>query len=85
MFFLLNNIGTFFEIETTRKYPLRRYILGALTHTTAWDQSSYSRMHFFSSASPCLMYQECIFFTLNTYQVTFVCEILDTRIDKQTD
>ena len=22
----------------TRKYPLRRYILGVLTHTTAWDR-----------------------------------------------
>ena len=22
----------------TRKYPLRRYILGVLTHTTTWDQ-----------------------------------------------
>ena len=22
----------------TRKYPLRGYILGVLTHTTAWDQ-----------------------------------------------
>ena len=23
---------------TTRKYPLRGYILGVLTHTTAWDR-----------------------------------------------
>ena len=23
----------------TRKYPLRGYILGVLTHTTAWDQN----------------------------------------------
>ena len=25
-------------MDITRKYPLRRYILGVLTHTTAWDQ-----------------------------------------------
>ena len=25
-------------IEYTRKYPLRGYILGVLTHTTAWDR-----------------------------------------------
>ena len=26
------------EIVTYRKYPLRGYILGVLTHTTAWDR-----------------------------------------------
>ena len=26
-------------LGVTRKYPLRRYILGVLTHTTAWDQN----------------------------------------------
>ena len=26
-------------LVVTRKYPLRRYILGVLTHTTAWDQN----------------------------------------------
>ena len=26
------------NIKGTRKYPLRRYILGVLMHTTAWDQ-----------------------------------------------
>ena len=26
------------KIEVTRKYPLRGYILGVLTHTTAWDR-----------------------------------------------
>ena len=26
------------KICNTRKYPLRGYILGVLTHTTAWDQ-----------------------------------------------
>ena len=25
------------EILKTRKYPLRGYILGVLTHTAAWD------------------------------------------------
>ena len=25
-------------IALTRKYPLCRYFLGVLTHTTAWDQ-----------------------------------------------
>ena len=29
---------TLHEIENTRKYPLRGYILGVLTHTTAWDR-----------------------------------------------
>ena len=27
------------EIVSTRKYPLRGYILGVLTHTTAWDRN----------------------------------------------
>ena len=27
-----------FKIYNTRKYPLRGYILGALTHTTALDR-----------------------------------------------
>ena len=35
-------LGTQYEISLalflTRKYPLRGYILGVLTHTTAWDQ-----------------------------------------------
>ena len=26
------------KFVNTRKYPLRRYILGVLTHTTAWDR-----------------------------------------------
>ena len=26
------------DIRNTRKYPLRGYFLGVLTHTTAWDQ-----------------------------------------------
>ena len=26
------------KIDKTRKYPLRGYILGVLTHTTAWDR-----------------------------------------------
>ena len=26
------------NFEHTRKYPLRGYILGVLTHTTAWDR-----------------------------------------------
>ena len=26
------------NLEITRKYPLRRYILGVLTHTTALDR-----------------------------------------------
>ena len=30
--------GTTFHIFITRKYPLRVYILGVLTHTTTWDQ-----------------------------------------------
>ena len=25
-------------LNVTRKYPLRGYILGVLTHTTTWDQ-----------------------------------------------
>ena len=25
-------------IDRTRKYPLCKYILGVLTHTTAWDR-----------------------------------------------
>ena len=27
------------EFESNRNYLLRRYILGALMHTTAWDQN----------------------------------------------
>ena len=30
--------GLLSEIENTRKYPLRGYILGVLTHTTALDR-----------------------------------------------
>ena len=26
------------KLYSTRKYPLRGYILGVLTHTTSWDQ-----------------------------------------------
>ena len=26
------------SLDMTRKYPLRGYILGVLTHTTAWDR-----------------------------------------------
>ena len=26
------------EMFATRKYPLRGYFLGVLTHTTAWDR-----------------------------------------------
>ena len=26
------------DFKVTRKYPLRGYILGVLTHTTAWDR-----------------------------------------------
>ena len=26
------------HVYNTRKYPLRGYILGVLTHTTAWEQ-----------------------------------------------
>ena len=29
---------SYISISVTRKYPLREYILGVLTHTTAWDQ-----------------------------------------------
>ena len=33
--------GTWYKkctLAFTRKYPLRGYILGVLTHTTAWDR-----------------------------------------------
>ena len=29
----------FLKIDLTRKYPLRGYILGVLTHKTAWDRN----------------------------------------------
>ena len=29
---------SYISISVTRKYLLREYILGVLTHTTAWDQ-----------------------------------------------
>ena len=32
------DLGEVINFEVTRKYPLRRYILGVLTHTTAWDR-----------------------------------------------
>ena len=38
LFFLYNYNLHFFRIVETRKYPLRGYILGVLTHTTALDQ-----------------------------------------------
>ena len=45
----------------TRKYPLRRYILGVLMHTTAWDQHWEAMKYFYvsfkiwCSALPCLI------------------------------
>ena len=40
----------------TRKYPLRGYFLGVLTHTTAWDRlwggDVFLRLYIRSSASP---------------------------------
>ena len=42
--------------QITRKYPLRGYILGVLTHTTAWDRlwggDVFLRLYIRSSASP---------------------------------
>ena len=35
---LKNLILGIVKLLNIRKYPLRRYILGLLTHTTAWDQ-----------------------------------------------
>ena len=44
------------DLRYTRKYPLRGYILGVLTHTTAWDRlwggDVFLRMYVRSSASP---------------------------------
>ena len=34
----LVKVESFSFIKVTRKYPLRGYILGVLTHTTAWDR-----------------------------------------------
>ena len=31
-------LSCFLKLVHTRKYPLRGYILGVLTHTTAWDR-----------------------------------------------
>ena len=45
-----------FLINVTRKYPLCRYILGVLKHTTAWDQlwrgDVFLKMYIRSSALP---------------------------------
>ena len=35
---LLINYQNYFAFVDTKKYPLRRYILGVLMHTTAWDR-----------------------------------------------
>ena len=44
------------KIIKTRKYPLRGYFLGVLTHTTAWDRlwggDVFSRLYIRSSALP---------------------------------
>ena len=44
------------ELFHTRKYPLRGYFLGVLTHTTAWDRlwggDVFLRLYIRSSASP---------------------------------
>ena len=46
----------FFLFFITRKYPLRGYFLGVLTHTTAWDRlwggDVFLRLYIRSSASP---------------------------------
>ena len=83
--------------------PVLFYILGVLTHTTAWDRH-LGREKNWSSSQTCLlklwpcgfkieyMYfgfplvaavwlgsegnPNCIFFTQDTYQATFICDIL---------
>ena len=55
MTYSLNKIVKIIKsIVFTRKYPLRRYILGVLTHTTAWDQllggDVFLRLYILSSA-----------------------------------
>ena len=106
---------THWEIWLTRKYPLRRYFLGVLTHTTAWDRlwgSEQTQVLVWNSLSvaslvsslicllklwPCgfrikcthlgfasvaavwLGYEgdpRCIFFTHDTYQASFISDIL---------
>ena len=45
-----------YNSKITRKYPLRGYFLGVLTHTTAWDRlwggDVFLRLYIRSSASP---------------------------------
>ena len=57
-FSLLICAYSYIPISITRKYPLRRYILGVLTHTTAWDwlcgDDIFLRLYICSSASPCM-------------------------------
>ena len=36
--FVVRHDGPYQALLNTRKYPLRRYILGVLTHTTACDR-----------------------------------------------
>ena len=46
------------ELFFTRKYPLRGYFLGVLTHTTAWDRLWGGEQTFWFeilSALPCLV------------------------------
>ena len=78
-------------LDKTRKYPLRGYILGVLPHTTALDRlwggdetltkwfknRVYApRLRLSSSALGSEGDPGCIFFTLTTYQTTFIGDIL---------
>ena len=52
----LKKVMTLTKYINTRKYPLRGYFLGVLTHTTAWDRlwggDVFLRLYIRSSASP---------------------------------
>ena len=80
-----------FNLFVTRKYSLRGYILGVLTHTTALDQLwggdetltmaliKYMHLGFASEAAVPLGSEGdpgCIFFTYDTYQATSISDNL---------
>ena len=89
---VINDISSKLKlVSKTKRYPLRRYIIGVLTHTTASDwlwevmklwpclKIEYTHLGFPSGAAGPLGSEDdpgCIIFTLNTYQTTFISDIL---------
>ena len=64
------------------KYPLRGYVLNVLQcggDETLNTEVSFESFASFHGTHGFEGYPECIFFTINTCKVTFICEILSEK------